>query len=180
MNIATKKRHQSLQPLSRDHGVGLLCAQHGQKAIRASLHDRLELTEQIRVLSQVAVLSYLQDEQRVLSSLIEDDVLRTEFQQHHNNIRELIYRLDLVEPSVDPGIGLLASIAAALESYVRWEENALFPMLEQTLGYQVLCELTGLTELIESDRARPTQLLHQSISLDISSGLPLNPDRQNQ
>jgi len=168
-----KKRHQSLQPLSRDHGVSLLCALHGQKAVRAPLHDRLRLTKQIKVLGQVAVLSYLHDEQRVLSSLIEDDVLRSEFQQHHNGIRELIYQLDLVESSVDPGIGLLASIAAVLESYVRWEENSLFPLLEQTLGYEVLSKLKESTDSIESSRARPTQLLHRSISLEVSSGLPL-------
>lgn len=178
MIYLVRKRHQSLQPLARDHGVSLFCALHGQRAVRSPLHERLLLTEQIRVLSQAAILTYLHDEQRVLSSLIEDDVLRSEFQEHHNSIREFIYQLDLVEPSVDPGIGLLASISAVLESYVRWEENSLFPLLEQTLSHEVLSKLKESTDSIESARTRPTQLLHRSINLQVSSGLPIQCDGQ--
>ncbi len=172
MNNLAKKRHPSLQPLSRDHGVGLLCAQHGHKAVRASEHDRLRLAEQIRATSRDAILSYLDDEQRVLSPVIEDEVLKTEFHQHHDRVRRLIKELELLEPAVDPGLGLMARVAASLDAYVRWEENFLFPTLEATLNISDLNELSGLTETIEATRARPTQLLHSSIALEMPSGLP--------
>lgn len=174
MNEAKRgKRHPSLQPLSRDHGMGLLMAQHGHKAIRASEHDRLRLAEQMRTASRDVVLSYLEDEQRVLSPVITNEALRTEFQQHHNNVRKLIGELDKLEPAVDPGLLLMASLAGALENYVRWEENSLFPSLEQTLDTGDLTMLSGLTESIEAGRTRPTQLLHRSIALEIPSGLPV-------
>jgi len=172
MDNTKMKRHPSLQPLSRDHGIGLLCAQHGHKAVRASGHDRVRLAEQIRAASRDVILSYLEDEQRVLSPVITDEALRAEFQQHHNNVRKLISELDQIEPAIDPGLGLIASVASSLDAYVRWEENSLFPALEQTLGSDELSKLSGLTASIEAGRSRPTQLLHRSISLEIPSGLP--------
>lgn len=168
----TIKRHPSLQPLSRDHGIGLLCAQHGHKAVRASGHHRVRLAEQIRVNCKDVVLSYLEDEQRVLSPSITDIALRAEFQQHHNNVRKLLDELEQLDPVVDPGLGLMASVAAALESYVRWEENSLFPVLEQTLNHEDLIALSGLTTTMEAGRNRPTQLLHRSIALSMPTGLP--------
>ncbi len=172
MNNTTKKRHPSLQPLSRDHGIGLVCVQHGRKAVRASEHDRLRLAEQIRAVGRDVILSYLEDEQRVLSPVIADEALRAEFQQHHNNVRKLITELDQMEPDVDPGLGLIARVGDSLDAYVRWEENSLFPYLEQTLDGEELNKLTGLTESLETGRSRPTQLLHRSIALEIPSGLP--------
>lgn len=166
------KRHPSLQPLSRDHGIGLLCAQHGHKAVRASGHDRVRLAERIRANCRDVVLSYLEDEQRVLSPSITDVALRTEFQQHHNNVLKLLDELEQSDPTIDPGLGLMASVAAALETYVRWEENSLFPALEQSLDHEELSNLSELTTNIEATRLRPTQLLHRSIALEISTGLP--------
>jgi hypothetical protein len=168
----TVKRHPSLQPLSRDHGIGLLCAQHGHKAVRASGHDRVRLAEQIRVNCRDVVLSYLEDEQRVLSPSITDAGLRAEFQQHHNNVRKLLDELEQTDPAIDPGLGLMASVAAALESYVRWEENSLFPSLEQSLDHDGLSNLSELTTTMEASRTRPTQLLHRSVALEMPTGLP--------
>lgn len=168
----TVKRHPSLQPLSRDHGMGLICAQHGHKAVRASLHDRVRLADQIRVNCKSLILSYLEDERRVLASAITDTALKTEFQIHHNNVRKLLDELEQLDPTVDPGLGLMASVAAALETYVRWEENYLFPALEQTLNHEGLSVLTGATARMEEGRKRPTQLLHRSIALSIPTGLP--------
>ena len=133
MNNTSIKRDPSLQPLSRDHGIGLVCAQHAHKAVRASENDRLRLAEQIRAASRDVILSYLEDEQRILSPVIANEALRAEFQQHHNNVRTMINELDQLEPGVDPGLGLIASVADSLDAYVRWEENSLFPALEQTL-----------------------------------------------
>ena len=150
------KRHPSLQPLSRDHGMGLLCAQHGHKAVRASEHDRLRLAEQMRTASRDVILSYLEDEQRVLSPVITNEALRAEFQHHQNNVRKFIDELEQLEPAVDPGLSLMASLAGALENYVRWEENSLFSALEQTLDATDLTMLSGLTKA--RDKPRPLGL----------------------
>ena len=47
-----------------------------------------------------------------------------------------------MEPAVDPGLGLIASVASSLDAYVRWEENWLFPALEQTLDSVELSKLS--------------------------------------
>jgi hemerythrin-like domain-containing protein len=171
MKTSLLKRHPSLQPLSRDHGIGLVCAQRLHKAVRASGNDRLRLSEQIRSVFANLISSYLEDEQRVLSSVIPNDALRGEFGQRHNNVRNLMAELAQVDPDQDPGLGLLSRIADALDDYVRWEEHSLFPAIEETLDDEQLKNLFGETASIEALRARFTQELHASATLDKQSGL---------
>jgi hypothetical protein len=172
MQNPAMKRHPSLKPLSRDHGIGLLCVQHGHKAVRGSANDRVRLAEQIRAVSQDVILAYLEDEQRILSPVIADGALRDEFQQHHNKVRRLINELDQTDPAVDPGLGLMARVADALDAYVRWEENFLYPAIEEALDDDQLDQLSELTSSLESSRTRPTQILHSSVPLTIPAGLP--------
>ncbi|MBZ0186320.1 MAG: hypothetical protein K8F91_08745, partial [Candidatus Obscuribacterales bacterium] len=73
-------------------------------------------------------------------------------------------------PSTDPGIGLVARIADALDDYVRWEENTLFPAIEEKLTDDELKHLAEITASIEEHRHRPTQKRHFSIALDKSPG----------
>lgn len=171
MERSLLKRHLSLQPLSRDHGIGLVCAQRLHKAVRASASDRLRLSEQIRAVFGNLINSYLEDEQRILSPVINDNALREKFQQHHNSVRSLTAALDRLEPAQDPGLGLLSRIADGLDDYVRWEENSLFPAIQDTLDDEQLQQLSEATATIEALRSRPTQQLHASIALDKQSGL---------
>jgi hypothetical protein len=165
------KRHASLKPLSRDHGVGLVCAQRLHKAVRASASDRLRLTEQMRAVFGELISSYLEDEQRVLSAVIPDAESRSELQRRHNNVRGLLAELNQLESEQDPGLGLLSRIADVLDDYVRWEEHTLFPCIEEQLGQEQLEKLAETTTAIEANRTRPTQQLHYSIALDKQSGL---------
>lgn len=171
MEKSLLKRHLSLQPLSRDHGIGLVCVQRLHKAVRASENDRLRLSEQIRAVFGSLITSYLEDEQRVLSPVISDSSLREEFQQRHNNVRSLTDKLDQLEPAQDPGLGLLSRIADVLDEYVRWEEHSLFPAIEDSLNDEQLQQLSEVTATIEALRTRPTQELHVSIALNKESGL---------
>src|SRR5579872_417278 len=101
-------RFPGLQPFSRDHGVGLVCAEKGRKAVRASMGERLRLTEQMRCLCRDAILPYLEDEQWSLSPMIGDEQLRTAFHQRHNNIRQLSDELARRDLSIDPALGLVS------------------------------------------------------------------------
>ena len=171
MNSLLMKRHTSLKPLSRDHGVGLVCAQRLHKAVRASASDRLRLTEQMRGVFGDLIGSYLDDEQRVLSGVIPSHELRNELQRRHNNVRILLIELIQLETEQDPGLGLLSRIADVLDDYVRWEEHTLFPSIEGQLKPEQLDKLAEITAAIEENRMRPTQQLHYSIALDKESGL---------
>jgi iron-sulfur cluster repair protein YtfE (RIC family) len=164
------KRHPGLQPFSRDHGIGLVCAQRLHKAIRATGDDRIRLAEQVRTVCFEVVASSLDDERRVLSSAVAQTGLGHVFQEHHNRLRDLIKELNKLDPSQDPGLGLVARIADALDDYVRWEENSLFPAIEDKLSDEELQQLAEITASIEQDRHRPTQRLHASVSLNKDSG----------
>jgi hypothetical protein len=172
MQDSNIKRHISLKPLSRDHGIDLLCAQHGRKAVRGSSAERINLAEEIRTVSQDAIVAYLEDEHRILFPVISKARLRDEFQEHHNKVRRLMSELGQADSFVDPGIGLMARVADVLDAYVRWEENFLYPEIENDLDDVQLNKLNELTSSLESGRTRPTQILHNSVPLSIPAGLP--------
>jgi hypothetical protein len=162
---ASIKRHPSLQPISRDHGVGLVFAQRLHKAIRASRQDRERLAEQMKAICRDLVLQYLGDEESVLSGLIHDRELLEQFHAKHTAVRAVIEKLQNTDFRVEPEMGLLSRISDALDEYVRWEERILFPAIESNAGEEELARLSELTAAIELHRARPTQQLHQSVSL---------------
>lgn len=163
------QRHPSLKPLSRDHGVGLVCAQRLHKAVSASVSDRLRLADQMRAVFGDLIHSYLDDEQRILSPVISDE-RKTELQRRHDNVRGLLAQLNQLEAEEDPGLGLFSRIADALDDYVRWEEHSLFPSIEEQLGEEQLEMLAETTTAVEASRIRPTQKLHNSIALNKESG----------
>lgn len=164
------KRHPGLQPFARDHGIGLVCAQRLHKAIRATGKDRVKLAEQIRSVCFEVIASLLADERRVLSPLVAQTGLEHVFQEQHNKVQELIEELNKLDPSEDPGLGLVSRIADALDDYVRWEENSLFPAIEDKLSDEDLKRLTEIAASIEETRHRPTQHLHASVGRDKESG----------
>lgn len=166
------KRHPGLQPFARDHGLGLVCVQNAQKAVRASKNERVKLAEQIRETNRDAILSYLDDERRVLSPVIPTWELRVQFLEYHKKVAKLITELADLDPTADPGLGLMARVANAMDTYVRWEESILFPAIEHQLTPAELTELCELTSPIEAVRTRSTQLLHKSTAKQIPSGLP--------
>ncbi|MBX9694109.1 MAG: hypothetical protein K2Z81_17130 [Cyanobacteria bacterium] len=172
MKNKSMKLMPSLHPLSRDHGVVLVCAQYGRKAVCASKADRLKLAEQILAVCQQEISPNLEDEQWILSPIIGDANLRAEFHQRHRDIRELTDQLSRVELSEDPGVGLMSRVANALDDYVRWEENTLYPRISDGIEGYDLQQLSKLTMILESVRNRPTQRLHKSVKLDQPSGLP--------
>ncbi|MBS1992679.1 MAG: hemerythrin domain-containing protein [Cyanobacteria bacterium SZAS LIN-3] len=164
------KRHPALQPFARDHGIGLVCAQGLHKAVRETGDDRVRLADQIRSVCFDVISTSLEDENRVLSRAVVNTGLGHIFQQHHDRVRELIKQLNKADPLVDPGLGLIARIADALDDYVRWEENSLFPAIENKLTDGELKQLAEISSSIEEHRHRPTQQRHASIALDKTLG----------
>lgn len=153
-----------LRPISRDHGIALVCAHVGRKAVRASDPERLVFTKQMDDFCQTSIRPNLEDEQWILSPLIGDAMLRAEFHQRHRTIRELSLQLRTVETDESPSLGLIARVANALDDYVRWEENTLFPRIAEGIANTDSKRLCKLTSDMEATRQRPTQLMHHSIS----------------
>ncbi|SRR5579875_699568 len=164
------KRHPGLQPFSRDHGIGLVCAQRLRKAVRGTGSDRIILGEQVRSVCFEIIGASLEDERQILTPLIGDTALTQAFYEHHKEIGDLIAELRKVDPTSDPGLGLVSRLADALDRYVRWEENRLFPVIEDKLTAEELKRLAEVAAALESHRHRPTQELHASRALDKFSG----------
>lgn len=172
MSNQSMKRLPALLPFARDHGIGLVCAQYGHKAIRASEDDRLELVHQMAIVCRDEIGPNLEDEQWILSPVIGDESLRTEFHQRHRNIRALTAQLIETDLSHDPGLGLVARVANALDDYVRWEEHTLFPRIEAGMRSDEYRQVSKLSTSMEKDRDRLTQQRHRSVALQRPSGLP--------
>jgi hypothetical protein len=173
MQKQSMKRNPALIPLSRDHGIGLVCAQYGRKAIRASEDDRLRLAEQMRSVCREVINPNLEDEQRILSPVVGDESLRLEFHQRHTNIKALSAELGEGALAEAPGLGLIARVANALDDYVRWEQHTLFPRIESGSEDEQLRQIFLLTATLETTRSRLTQRLHRSVKLQQPSGLGL-------
>lgn len=164
MNSSTLKRHPGLRLFARDHGVGLICAHRLRKTTRATREERIKLVEQMQsVCSDVLTLS-LADEQRVLAPMLARTGYAHRFFRHHQRIRDLIESLNKLEEAEDPGVGLLSMLGNALDDYVRWEENILFPAIERMLNDEESAWLVEVTQHLENSRCRPTQNLHASIA----------------
>ncbi|MGH2509763.1 MAG: hypothetical protein ACRDHZ_20480 [Ktedonobacteraceae bacterium] len=165
------KRHPSLKPLARDHGLGLVCAQRMQKASNATSFDRVLLTTQIMGACASIMRRYLEDEERILRQFIHEDALWNELTTRHLKLSTQIARLEAIEPANDPGANRMRNISRTLiNDYVRWEERTLFPTLEARLSESDLASLGELTNEVESKRFRPTQVSHASVTLHKHAG----------
>ena len=155
MKTNSTKRLDCMKPLARDHGTVLVCAHYGRQAIRSSVLERINLANLILSLCLEEIVPNLEDEQWILSSLIGDSSLRHEFHERHRNIRRLTKQLNkLVILAQDPGLYLMASISNQLEDYVRWEENTLYPRIENGMEKDDLELLSRLTGSMELERNR--------------------------
>lgn len=159
------QRHPSLQPLSRDHGVDLVCVEVLQRAVRSARQERIRLGKEMKSICNRLILSYLKDEDAILFPVIPTDELKEKFVHHHQTIHKLTAALANVGSEDDPGLGLLARVADAIDDYVRWEEHVLFPVIEANSGREVLEHLYNMTSEMEATRNRPTQTLHKSVQL---------------
>jgi len=165
MKNVSRKMLQGLQPISRDHGIALVCAHYGRKAVRGSDVERLVFAEQMNAYCKTDIRPNLEDEQWILSPLIGDVNLRGEFHRRHRAINELSLQLSNLDVSETPGLGLIARVANALDDYVRWEENTLFPRIAEGIANVDSSHLSKMTTEMEEKRKRPTQRLHHSIAL---------------
>lgn len=155
------RRHPSLKPFARDHGTGLICVQRLHKAISTKEGDLPKLTSQVRMVCQKVITAYLQDEHRILASVVPSELI-DDYYHRYNNVCLEIDKLLLQDQIIAPEADLLARIANALNDYIRWEERTLFPAIEEMLPPRDLEQLTEKTAAIDATHSRLTQKLHSS------------------
>jgi hemerythrin-like domain-containing protein len=157
------KRDPKLQLFSRDHGLELVCVQQLQRAVRSSANERSRIAQEMKSVLKHFILNYVYDEERILSPVIPDGALKDKFVEHHLRIRRLSSKIEMLEAKTDPGLGLIARLADAIDDYVRWEEHVLFPALEKSLPSDQLDNVSERASNLEITRDRPTQSMHRSV-----------------
>jgi hemerythrin-like domain-containing protein len=148
------KRHPALQPLSRDHYVGLV---HAQRLIQSAEVDAP--SRQTAVLGFLTAWSeeiaqHFADEERLFGGLIPNPADQQRLHDEHAIIRrfaeEAVSRVD----TADPGAPWVRQVGQTLNDHIRWEERELFPAIEQAINAQQLAALQEETDAIESNRPR--------------------------
>ena len=147
------ERHEALAPVSRDHYVGLVQAQHLIKAADADdVARRIAIAEFVDAwVNEIA--QHLADEERLLGKLANDDDRQRLLDEHHQ-LHELAKQARELRHHTDPAADVVRRIGETLDQHIRWEERELFVRLQEQLTDDQLAELGRQTAPIESARPR--------------------------
>ena len=139
------KRHESLHPLSRDHHHGLVEAR--KLSLAKTDRDSLTVAAAHFILFWERELErHFQEEEEVLLPMVakylaaDADKVGATLRQHAE-IRKLVTALNTA-PQTDSDTNLLAQLGAALKEHIRFEENELFPLIEQRVPEEVLRQIS--------------------------------------
>lgn len=146
-------RHDALVPLSRDHYVGLVCAQRLKKAADGDQVARRNVVAEYLDAWDAEIAPHLTDEEDLLLELSTEEE-RRRLTEDHLHLRDLTELIRVERRKIDPDPALLRNTGEALESHIRWEERELFCRLQAQLSEQQLDSLFRETEKIEISRRR--------------------------
>lgn len=146
------KRHPSLQPLSRDHYVGLVQGRHLLKAAEGNAVDRRAALADFVDAWDQDIRPHFDDEERLVAPLA-DEANRTRLQQEHDRLRALADEAREHRRKTDPGATWMANLGQMLTDHIRWEERDLFPAVEASSG-EALDSLQPEADRIEASRTR--------------------------
>jgi len=147
------KRHESLQPLSRDHYVGLVQAQRLIKSADATAPDRVKALADFVQAWAGEISAHFNDEERLLPELLAGESL-DRLRREHRALAEFADEARRRRGAPDPGAAWVRELGQLLNDHIRWEERELFPLIERSASAAQLRELTQETKRIEHRRAR--------------------------
>ncbi len=147
------KRHESLIPLSRDHYVGLVQAQHLIKAGGQDAVARRKAVAEFLDAWAMEIEPHFKDEERLLRGLMSDADGR-QFEAEHALVRGLAAEAGDKRKEVDPGAAWVWEVGQKLNDHIRWEERHLFPAIEKSATAQELKMLGEETQKVEASRPR--------------------------
>lgn len=128
------KRHEILQPFSRDHNVGLVLARALSNTPQDSIHELIHIWDD-------EMRDHFEEEEALLGPLAPAE-LRSKLVADHEEIRELVERArrnDLAELE-------LRQLGEKLDAHIRWEERVLFPAVEASPNLGSISEATQALE----------------------------------
>src|SRR5690606_35682769 len=123
------QRHPSLQPLSRDHYLGLV---HARRMVRAADADDIERRGALAAFLDawdIEIAAHFDDEERLLAPLA-PPAGRERLLREHRELRDLVDEARLRRREIDPGADWLADLGQRLNDHIRWEERELFTAIQ--------------------------------------------------
>lgn len=154
------KRHPALQPLSRDHYVGLVQGRHLMKAADGNAVARRAAVAAFIDAWDTEIAEHFDDEERLLGPLA-DEVGRTRMHREHDQIRALVENARQRRRKIDPGEAWIRTLGQTLTDHIRWEERELFPAIESAAAEQLVA-LQPEADRIEASRHRGRGKPHPS------------------
>ena len=149
-----QQRDESLQPLSRDHYVGLVCAEHLRKAGEGDdIAARQKALGEFLDAWRREIVEHFADEERLLTDLM-TEAEATELDKQHRDLRAKADEAEARRSSDDPGADWCRQVGEALRDHIRWEERELFPAIQQRATAEQLEALAHHTAPIEQRRGR--------------------------
>jgi hemerythrin-like domain-containing protein len=134
------KRHQSIQPLSRQHHNGLLAVLLLRKGMVRNA-DMAVMQKFVLQLWEDELKEHFREEEEVLMPPVYDKIDEGLFQHmknEHKRLQEMVGQLH----SQHQGTELLKQFADLLEAHIRFEERILFPAIEEVINPEIAALLT--------------------------------------
>ncbi len=139
------RRHRSMVSLSRDHHFGLLLVWKIRQGQKKEVAPTRISSYVLHFFDEDLKHHFKEEEESLFACLPAHDALRLQAEREHQQVYELVHRLDQ-----SPGSNaLLTQFADLLESHIRFEERTLFNHLQQTLTEK---QLENLSAHAERDR----------------------------
>ncbi len=153
MKTPPLKRHAALQPLSRDHYVGLVQAQTLLRSAEGGAEDRRSAVAGFVSAWAEEIEPHFHDEERLLPPLMTVDE-RERLEKEHAALRALAVRAKAWAAEGDPGAAGVRQLGQMLDDHIRWEERELFMSIQQRTADQTLDALRDALQQIEKTRPR--------------------------
>ncbi len=155
----TIKRHESLQPLSRCHFVGLAQSQWLRQTASFPSATVLNIMKGFLTTWDDWMANHCDDEERLLSPHM-TSVQARRMCREHARLRELICRLRRNHAVAQPDLEGCQTLGKLVYEHIRWEESSLFNAIQKKSPGGHLAELDEQTHLLESRRPRRQLLVN--------------------
>ncbi|TVQ62286.1 MAG: hemerythrin domain-containing protein [Phycisphaerales bacterium] len=136
------KRHEALQPFSREHLLGLSVARDLRQAPEAGREASHEAVDRLLRLWGDELQGHFHDEERLLTPIIDDPALLKRLTNEHTHIAALTTEArEARARNTAPDDALIRALGDALHDHIRWEERVLFPAIEHALTPEAAASL---------------------------------------
>lgn len=126
------KRHEALQPLSREHMNGLIQARGLSRAAHADSSARRDAIREFVVAWTSEIRDHFVDEERMLLPLRQPEALRRRLLDEHAELRSCAARCMDDPLAVAEDARFIERLGSLLHDHIRWEEREYFEFLQHT------------------------------------------------